>query len=192
MKATAFSDAVSEAGRAGAQPSRNRDSALCMSASAGRVALLVLTVIILASAAVACTQQQVMEMNLGTGLNQMRAANGLGPLTIDASLSMVARERAEDMAQNNYFSHVPPDGCDVRCLYNKDGITAAWVGEVIAWNTYPVDQTVAATLTMWRGSPAHFSVITNQCFTRMGTGIAIAKDGKIYQVAVFEGRAEGC
>lgn len=183
---------MSEADRAETQSLRSRERVRGVFVPAGRAALLLPAIVILALATIGCTQQQVIEINLGTGINQMRAANGLKPLTIDASLSMVARTRAEDMARNNYFSHVPPDGCDVRCLYSKDGITAAWVGEVIAWNTYPVDQTAAATLTMWRGSPVHFSVITNQCFTRVGTGAAVAKDGKIYQVAVFEGRADGC
>ena len=183
VEARAFHDAMTDA---------DCQAARGVSVLPGRAALLIFAIVALALVSIACTQQQVLEMNLGTGVNQMRADNGLRPLTIDASLSMVARERAEDMAEKNYFGHLPPDGCDVRCLYNKEGITSAWVGEVIAWNTFSADQTVPATLRMWLNSPTHFSVITNRCFTRMGTGIAVAKDGKIYQVAVFEGRADGC
>jgi len=143
-------------------------------------------------AAVGCTQQQTMELNLAFGVNGMRADNGLPPLTMDPSLSAVARYRAEDMAANNYFSHAPPDGCDLRCRFNKSSISMAWFGEVIAWNTYPIKDTVATTVRMWRDSPGHFSVITNRCFTRMGTGAATATDGRIYHVAVFEGLAPGC
>ncbi len=83
-----------------------------------------------------CTQQQVMEMNLALGINQMRADNGLSPLTIDPSLSQVARYRAQDMASRSYFGHAPPDGCDYRCLFTKSSIPMAWTGEVIAWNNY--------------------------------------------------------
>jgi uncharacterized protein YkwD len=142
--------------------------------------------------AVGCTPQQAMEMSLGVGLNGMRADNGLPPLTVDPALSAVARARAEDMAAKDYFSHTPPDGCDFRCLFNKNNVSAAWSGEVIAWNTYPLEDTVQATIHMWHDSPGHFSVITNRCFTRMGTGAATAADGRIYHVAVFEGRAPGC
>ena len=141
---------------------------------------------------VACTQQQVMEVNVALGLNQMRADNGLPPLTADASLSVVARLRAEDMATNGYFSHTPPDGCDYRCLFQQSGVSMAWTGEVIAWNNYPAKDTVQAAIRMWRDSPEHFGVITNRCFTRMGTGVATASDGRIYYAAVFEGRAPGC
>lgn len=142
--------------------------------------------------AAACTPQQVMETNLGLGLNGMRADNGLPPLTADASLSAVARARAEDMATKNYFSHSPPDGCDFRCLFVKNNVTAAWSGEVIAWNDFSFTDTVNETIRMWLDSPLHFNVITNRCFTRMGTGVATAADGRIYYVAVFEGRAPGC
>ena len=93
-----------------------------------------------------CTQQQAMEMNLAFGINQMRADNSLGPLTVDPSLSGVARYRAADMATKGYFSHVPPDGCDYRCLFQKSSISMAWAGEVIAWNNYPLDQTVDVTI----------------------------------------------
>jgi len=142
--------------------------------------------------AVGCTAQQAMEMNLALGLNQMRADNGLPPLTMDPSLSQVARYRAEDMAAKSYFGHAPPDGCDYRCLFNKNGVSMAWAGEVISWNNYPQKGTVQATIRMWRDSPGHFGVITNRCFARMGTGAATAADGRIYHVAVFEGLAPGC
>jgi uncharacterized protein YkwD len=142
--------------------------------------------------AVGCTPQQAMEVNLALGINQMRADSGLPPVTVDPALSQVARYRAEDMAANGYFSHQPPDGCDYRCLFNKSGVSTAWTGEVIAWNNYPQSETVQTTIRMWSDSPGHFGVITNPCFTRMGTGAAIAADGRIYHVAVFEGLAPGC
>jgi uncharacterized protein YkwD len=162
-----------------------RHRSLSLAATAAVAGVFLLT-------AVGCTQQQAMEMNLAFGVNGIRADNGLPPLAMDPSLSTVARYRAEDMAANSYFSHQPLDGCDFRCLYTKNGISAAWSGEVIAWNTYPVGETVAATIRMWRDSPAHFGVIANRCFVRMGTGAAVARDGRTYHVAVFEGMAPGC
>ena len=160
--------------------------------SAGRVVKLFMVLTMLCLAGVACTPQQIMEAELGMSLNQMRAENGLSPLGPDTELSAVARTRAEDMATKGYFSHQPPDACDFRCLLNKQGISIAWAGEVIAWSNYPLDQAVPMTIGMWRNSPSHFGIITNRCFTRMGTGAAIAPDGRTYHVAVFEGGAPEC
>ncbi len=142
--------------------------------------------------AAGCTPQQVMETKVAFGLNGMRADNGLPPLAVDPALSSVARTRAEDMATKGYFSHTPPDGCDFHCLFVKANVTAAWSGEIIAWNDFSATDTVNEAIQMWHDSPAHYSVITNRCFTRMGTGVATAADGRIYYVAVFEGRAPGC
>jgi uncharacterized protein YkwD len=142
--------------------------------------------------AVGCSEQQVMETDMALGLNQMRADYGLPPLSVDASLSQVARFRAEDMATKDYFSHQPPDGCDYRCLMVANGVSVGWSGEVIAWNNYPQDKTVDVTVQLWHDSPEHFEIITNPCFTRMGTGVATAPDGRFYHVAVFEGWAAGC
>ncbi len=164
---------------------------------AGRLRLLPFVAVgVLAGAflvtATGCTEEQVMETNLALGLNQMRADNGLPPLPVDASLSQVARYRAQDMATKDYFSHQPPDGCDYRCLMIADGLSVGWSGEVIAWNDYSQDKTVDITVKLWHDSPEHFAIITNPCFTRMGTGVAEAADGRFYDVAVFEGWAAGC
>ena len=133
-----------------------------------------------------------MEQGLALGINQIRAERGLPPLTTDPQLSAIARMRAQDMAKNNYFSHTPPDGCGARCLMERAGLGPQWAGEVIAWNTAGVDQSADMTVAMWRNSPPHLGVITNGCFTRMGTGATFTADGRIYHVAVFEGRAPGC
>ena len=157
-----------------------------------RAARLLLVLPVLALASVACTPQQVMEMKLVGDLNKMRTEKGLQPLSPDPGLSAVARARAEDMARKSYFSHQPPDGCDFRCLLNKQGVPMAWAGEIISWNNAPLDKTVPMSIGMWRNSPAHYGIITNCQFTRMGIGAAIAPDGRIYHVALFEGNSPGC
>jgi len=154
--------------------------------------VIVVAVVALAALSLSCTWQERMEQGLALGINELRAERGLPPLTSDPQLSAIARMRAEDMANNNYFSHTPPDGCATRCLLERAGIAVGWAGEVIAWNTAPIDQSADMTIAMWRNSPQHLGVITNGCFTRMGTGAVVAPDGRIYHVAVFEGSAPGC
>jgi len=133
-----------------------------------------------------------MEQGLALGINQLRAERGLPPLVSDPQLSAIARMRAEDMANYGYLSHTPPDGCGVRCLMERAGLAPTWAGEVIAWNNTGVEQSADMTIAMWRNSPQHLGVITNGCFTRMGTGAVIAPDGRVYHVGVFEGAAPGC
>jgi uncharacterized protein YkwD len=157
-----------------------------------RAARLLLVLPVLALASVACTPQQVMEMKLVGDLNKMRTEKGLQPLSPDPGLSAVARARAEDMARKSYFSHQPPDGCDFRCLLNKQGVPMAWAGEIISWNNAPLDRAVPMSIGMWRNSPAHYGIITNCQFTGMGTGAAIAPDGRVYHVALFEGNSPDC
>ena len=146
----------------------------------------------LAALSFSCTWQEQMEQGLALGINQLRSERGLPPLVHDPQLSAIARMRAEDMANYGYLSHTPPDGCGARCLMESAGMTVAWAGEVIAWNNTRVDQSAEMTIAMWRNSPHHLGVITNGCFARMGTGAVIATDGRVYHVAVFEGRAPGC
>lgn len=159
-----------------------------------RIAVGFLTVLlsVLAFTSVACTPQQVMEVQLGIGLNQLRAEKGLQQIPVDPALSRVARIRAEDMALRDYFSHQAPDGCDFRCLMSKSGVATAWAGEIIAWNNTHVKDSAAMTINLWRNSPTHYGIILGCQFTRMGTGAAIAQDGRIYHVAVFEGNGPTC
>ena len=54
------------------------------------------------------------EQLLVTLTNQARAAAGLPALTVDPVLTDMARWRARDMIDKNYFSHsIPPDGRQV-------------------------------------------------------------------------------
>jgi uncharacterized protein YkwD len=154
--------------------------------------IVAVAVIALAALSLSCMWQQRMQEDLATGVNQIRAEHGLGTLVVDPQLSAIAQHRAQDMASKNYFSHDPPDGCPIRCLMERAGIAPFWAGEVIAWNNTTADQAANMSMDMWRNSPEHLAVITNGCFTRMGTGAAFGANGDLYHVAVFEGRAPGC
>jgi uncharacterized protein YkwD len=153
---------------------------------------LLLLILPVAALSLSCTVQDQMEQSLAVGINRLRVDAGLPPLTVDPQLSAIARARAEDIATNNYFSHTPPNGCDARCLMLQAGLSVGWSGEVLAWNNNPTDSSAQEAISMWHDSAGHYAAITNDCFTRMGTGSAIAPDGRIYHTAVFEGWASGC
>lgn len=134
-----------------------------------------------------CTPQQAMEFELATGINLLRMEQQLPSLPLDPILSSVARSRAEDMASKDYFSHNPPDGCDYRCLMQRQGTAVAWTGEIIAWNDYALSEAARISIEGWRNSPPHFAIISDCHTSRMGIGAAIAENGTAYHVAVFEG-----
>jgi uncharacterized protein YkwD len=136
-----------------------------------------------------CTAETTAEMQATQGINGIRSAHGLPPLAADANLTAVARARSKDMAARNYFSHQPPDGCNYVCLMDSNGIPHAYAGENIAWNTWQWDQTSQVAVKMWNNSPPHLQNIVNCHYERVGTGVAKAKDGKVYFTMVFEGNA---
>ena len=150
-----------------------------------------LAVAILGIAAIAlfsgCTSASIAEMSTYEGINAIRAAHGLPPLTPDPALLGVARARSRDMAALSYFSHDPPDGCNYACLLDTSGYDYSWAGENIAWNTYDWSKTAATAIRMWENSPPHMENILNCHFERFATGVAKADDGKIYYTMIFEG-----
>ena len=156
-----------------------------------RLALPLVALLALAGIALftACTPEANAELRTYTGINAIRQAHGLPALRPDAQLVAIARIRSQDMAANNYFSHYPPDGCNYVCLMDRNGVTHAYAGENIAWNTWGWAQTADVAVQMWENSPPHLENILNCHFTRFGTGVAKAADGKVYYTMIFEGNA---
>jgi hypothetical protein len=97
-----------------------------------------------------CTQQEVMELQLASGINAPRMGQYPAPLPVDPALSAVARMRAQDMASKGCFGLDPPDGCNYQCLLERQGIPVAWTGETIAWNTYRSGRSAVASVQMGR------------------------------------------
>lgn len=134
-----------------------------------------------------CTAEVNAELKTYAGVNAIRAAHGLPPLTPAKGLVDVARIRSQDMAARNYFSHNPPDGCNYLCLMDRLGVPHAWAGENIAWNTFDWAQTADVAVEMWKNSPPHLENILNCHFERFGSGVVRAPDGRVYYTMVFEG-----
>jgi uncharacterized protein YkwD len=147
---------------------------------AGSIGLLVLALLS------GCTPESASELKTYEGINQIRAENGLPPLTPDPALLEIARLRSKDMAANNYFSHTPPDGCDYVCLFDQHGMPYAWAGENIAWNSWGWDKTASVAVDMWRNSPPHFRNITDCHYERVATGVVKSGD-RVYYTMLFEG-----
>ena len=118
--------------------------------------------------------------------NRERAKAGVGTLTLNAGLTEVARERARDMARNNYFAHVSPTGEDAFSTLKTHGITYWSAGANIAMNTYSNAEAVETAMTGFMESPAHKENLLDADYELIGVGVAIDGDKKYFCV-IFTG-----
>ena len=116
-------------------------------------------------------------------INAKRTANGLSALKIDDEVQNIARIKAEDMVDNNYFSHTSPIYGSPFDMMKKFGIRYNTAGENIAGNSANVGAVEA-----WMNSQGHRANILNNSFNYTGIGVVKSpKYGKIY-VQMFIGK----
>jgi hypothetical protein len=99
--------------------------------------------------------------------NQKRAAGGLGSLVVDAQLTAIARQRAQDMASKNYFAHTSPTGETAFTLMNAMRYVYAIAGENIARNNYPDAESVGTAMSGFMNSPSHRANIMDGRYTKV-------------------------
>ena len=116
-------------------------------------------------------------------VNQQRINNGLQALKVDEEVQRVARIKAQDMVDNNYFSHNSPTYGSPFDMLNSFKISYRSAGENIAGNS-----SNSAAVTAWMNSSGHRANILNSSFNYTGVGVVkSSKYGKIY-VQVFVGK----
>jgi len=126
------------------------------------------------------------ETAMVAALNLDRTSHGLIPVRVDTRLMAIARARSNDMVANNYFSHVQPDGRNVFDILTAQHITWYNAGEIIAWNAFPMDSTVAAANYQWTNSPDHYAIIMSTSYSYVGVGLAVdPATGKKVWTAVY-------
>ena len=116
-------------------------------------------------------------------INAKRIANGLAALKIDDELQNIARVKAQDMVNNNYFSHNSPTYGSPFDMIKSYGISYKTAGENIAGNS-----SNSAAVNAWMDSEGHRANILNSSFNYTGIGIVSSpRYGKIY-VQMFIGK----
>lgn len=115
-------------------------------------------------------EQKLLEL-----VNEARADKGMEALSIDENLMKVARTKAKDMIDNNYFSHQSPTyGSPFDMMRQFDNAFKS-AGENIAGN-----KTVEGAFKAWMASDSHKKNILNSGFKVTGIGIeSSATYGKI-------------
>lgn len=107
-------------------------------------------------------------------INQERIKEGLQPLTEQSQLTQAARMHSEDMACNQFFSHISPSNGDVEQRVNIQGYTFSAIGENIGAGY----GTPASIVQAWLNSTGHRANILNATFTQVGVGY-ILEEGSI-------------
>lgn len=126
------------------------------------------------------SQEEQTLLNL---INKERANAGLSPLAFDMELLKVARLKAKDMVDNNYFAHQSPTYGSPFDMMKQFGVTFKTAGENLAGN-----QTLEGAVKAWMNSPGHKQNILNGNFNYTGLGIVPSSTyGKIL-VQQFIGR----
>jgi uncharacterized YkwD family protein len=94
----------------------------------------------------------------------------------------VAQAKAEDMAQNNYFSHTSPTYGTPFEMLKAFGVSYSTAGENIAKGQKSAD----AVMTAWMNSDGHRKNILGTGYTKLGVGY-VNKNGTTYWVQMFIG-----
>lgn len=99
-------------------------------------------------------------------INEQRAAYGLSALKFDAELQRVAKIKAQDLVNNNYFSHNSPTYGSPFDMMKSFGIKYKTAGENIAGNS-----TLKGAVTAWMNSQGHRDNILSNAYNYTGIGV---------------------
>ena len=116
-------------------------------------------------------------------INSKRKNNGLSELKIDTEVQRVARIKAQDMVDKNYFSHDSPTYGSPFDMLNSFKVSYKTAGENIAGNS-----SNSGAVNAWMNSAGHKANILNSNFNYTGIGVVNSnKYGKVY-VQIFIGK----
>lgn len=99
-------------------------------------------------------------------VNEIRAKNGLKPLSYHWELARVARYKSQDMRDNRYFAHNSPTYGSPGQMVKSFGISYRSVGENIARGY----RTPQAVVDGWMNSSGHRANILTAGYTHIGVG----------------------
>lgn len=116
-------------------------------------------------------------------INKQRTNNGLPALKNDSEVQRIARIKAQDMVDNNYFSHNSPTYGSPFDMMKNFKVSYKTAGENIAANS-----SNSSAVTAWMNSSGHKANILNSSFNYTGIGVVSSpRYGKMY-VQMFIGK----
>jgi uncharacterized protein YkwD len=104
--------------------------------------------------------------------NNARAQNGLPPLTENQLLDAIARERAKDMLEKQYFAHVSPTGQQASDIAQSVGYHYKVIAENIGSGDFYTNQKI---VDGWMQSPGHRNNILSAEVREIGAAVLQGK-----------------
>ena len=108
------------------------------------------------------------DINFGKLLNGIRLGSGVADVAFDSRLNLAAQKHAQDMVDNDYFSHSSQDGREPRDRVLAEGYDFKVVGENIAQS----QQSDAGVIGAWQTSPAHDALMRRGDVEDFALGVA--------------------
>lgn len=109
-------------------------------------------------------------------INKQRTNNGLQALKVDDEVQRVARIKAQDMVDSNYFSHTSPTYGSPFDMLKSFKVSYKSAAENIAGNS-----SNSGAVTSWMNSSGHKANILNGNYTYTGIGVvSSSKYGKVF------------
>jgi len=113
--------------------------------------------------------------------NQQRSSNGVPALRLSAQLGRAAQNHAEDMANQNFFSHTGSNGSRMSDRVNQVGYSWQAVAENIYMGT---NASPNGAINGWMNSTGHRRNMLNSNYIEIGFGVA-TRGRNVYYVQVF-------
>jgi len=111
--------------------------------------------------------------------NVERARAGLAPFFTSQPLDAAAMVRAVEIVE--VFSHTRPDGRDCFTAFAENDVVYLTAGEnLAAGHRHPAD-----VVRGWMDSPSHRENILNPAFGRLGIGVYMDENGRLYWTQAF-------
>ncbi len=122
---------------------------------------------------------------LFASLNRERLERGIAALGTHPCGEHVAMLRARDLAERGYFAHVSPSGESAASLMRSLDVGYSNLGENLARNNYPADESVQVAFDSLMASDPHRTAILNPSFSYVGVASTEDATGMKYYVMIF-------
>ena len=114
--------------------------------------------------------------------NEVRAENGVAPLSKSDLIMEIAQQRAEESAEMQEINHARPDGTHWSTIMEEHGfdLFELQCGENLAQLSGTGKLTAERVVNLWENSNGHFLTMISSNKTFIGIGMARGEDGKYY------------
>lgn len=152
-----------------------------------RIAVIAMVIVVFmgfsinVSAASSKANTDVMNENMLSRINELRATYHLPALTVDSELVTYAQTRANEITEK--FSHTRPDGTEGLDIIP---LSRSYAGENLSWYVmdYGVDSAAEGTFTALVNSPSHLENMIAPEYTKIGIA-SVEYNGRMYVAYMF-------